>query len=658
MRPFLGFISKALPLTAHLKSPLSIGFIRVLCCLLLLGGSIQSTFAQDTLVTTPPLRSGAPLAKNAGSSIGFKGFYRFLGYVRAQQETFPNNSGKTTAILVGDAYREPMLLLNMQGRTKEGIGFGADFMINSVYKGPSDAFTQPLNLDLGLNLRASFKTDHGNFTVRSGGVSWYRQSRLTVWGNRAFNRFSLYERRPQTPLTSTPVGRYDAYYRNGLIDEGVRYGARAFQGIFLQGSNLPGGLRVKGVLGKSGFNRSFLAQSDNYTGCFQLRKDVSDSLWISYNLLASHADLDSLTTESRRYSIHTLEFQRKSDQWTVHVEAGLGRYTGPEYELGAGEAVVLTVKPAKNSRLPLHFQAYRISPQFVNVTGNFLNTTVLEIFPNVGGVGTTVRTPYRSPMAGLGAPVNNRQGVSINGDVSIGALKINGGIGAFAEIDTSRAGVSYIHQVNGQLLSRIFLFGQNWGPYNALNSMYRGVFEDVDILDTNATGMAGFKKFFSTAELQAKLKTQWGGKEVYLFSLSRLNSCQRSLRALPVLGPDAVISQFTQEFDASIAVSEDANVIVSYGIERVIGNEDTNLGDAGVTSSTSAVFEWLGAESLYGYNAQRNQRNRMVGMGLDYRIGERAMLFVRHSRYRYFDPNFIENNLTGSETMLELKMMF
>ena len=48
----------------------------------------------------------------------------------------------------------------------------------------------------------------------------------------------------------------------------------------------------------------------------------------------------------------------------------------------------------------------------------------------------------------------------------------------------------------------------------------------------------------------------------------------------------------------------------------------------------------------------------MVGMGLDYRIGERAMLFVRHSRYRYFDPNFIENNLTGSETMLELKMMF
>ena len=34
------------------------------------------------------------------------------------------------------------------------------------------------------------------------------------------------------------------------------------------------------------------------------------------------------------------------------------------------------------------------------------------------------------------------------------------------------------------------------------------------------------------------------------------------------------------------------------------------------------------------------------------------MLFLRHSRYRYFDPNFIGNHLSGSETMLELKMMF
>ena len=104
----------------------------------------------------PPFKSGAPLVREATSTIGFTGFYRFLGFVRDQKETFPNNSGKTTAILVGDAYREPMLLLKMNGRTQEGIGFGADFMINSVYKGPEAQFTQALTLELGLNLRADW----------------------------------------------------------------------------------------------------------------------------------------------------------------------------------------------------------------------------------------------------------------------------------------------------------------------------------------------------------------------------------------------------------------------------------------------------------------------------------------------------------------------
>ena len=42
-------------------------------------------------------------------------------------------------------------------------------------------------------------------------------------------------------------------------------------------------------------------------------------------------------------------------------------------------------------------------------------------------------------MVGLGYPVNNRQGGSINADIDLGKLKLNGGIGIFAEIDTSNA---------------------------------------------------------------------------------------------------------------------------------------------------------------------------------------------------------------------------
>ena len=158
-------------------------------------------FGQDTMAVHTPFSSNAITVKNETSDIGFSGFYRFLGFVRNQESTFPNNSGKTTAILVGDLYREPMLLLKFNGMTRDKISFGTDFMINSVYKGPSEELNQSLTLNLGLNLRTSLYTDFGNFTIKSGGVSWYRQSRLTVWGNRSFNRMSIYERRPQTPLT-------------------------------------------------------------------------------------------------------------------------------------------------------------------------------------------------------------------------------------------------------------------------------------------------------------------------------------------------------------------------------------------------------------------------------------------------------------------------
>ena len=86
------------------------------------------------------------------------------------------------------------------------------------------------------------------------------------------------------------------------------------------------------------------------------------------------------------------------------MELGIGKYSDPIRSLGYGESILLNIKTDKSTKVPLNLQLYRVSPQFVNVTGNFLNTTILDVFPNVEGVGTTVRTPYQSPMVGLGFP--------------------------------------------------------------------------------------------------------------------------------------------------------------------------------------------------------------------------------------------------------------
>ena len=619
---------------------------------------VGSSYSQDTTINQKFFSSNILSYKNPTSSISFSGYYRFLGFIRNQQEAFPNNSGKTLVISSGDAYREPMFLLKLNGKTRDNITFGADLMLNSLYKGPSPNLTQPLTLNLGLNLSTSIATRNGIFNLKSGGVSWYRQSRLTVWGNRSFNRISIFERRPQTPLNKIPINRYSRYYNSGLIDQGIRYGSRAFQGIFFQGSKLPFNFSVKGVIGKSNFNRSLLENSDNFTGSLQLKNTLSSKFKIAYNYLSSWADIDSLSDERRKYFIHTLELDKKWNKIHVQIEVGFGKYSDPINTLGYGESILLNVKTAKSTKVPLNFQLYRISPQFVNVTGNFLNTSILEVFPNVEGVGTTIRTPYQSPIVGLGFPVNNRQGVSINADFNLGKLKLNGGIGFFAEIDTSHAALSYIHNVNSQTLSRINVFAQNWGPYNLLNSTYRGVYENVNITDTTAGGNANFKKFFNTIEFQAKYNNKIFGKNYYIFSLTRLNSCQKEFNLFPQVGSQVLISQISEEIDFSFELSQKAALVLSYGIEKVLGNSYTDIGDNPEPTATNTFFEQLGLENLYRYTNSRNQKNTLLGFGLDYKINHNAMVFYRYNQYWYFDPNFIENNLKGWEMILELKINF
>ena len=93
--------------------------------------SLHSQNFADFIQT--PFSSNIKYSKTQSSQLSFTGFYRFLGFVRNQKEVFPNNSGKTLAILSGDQFREPMLLLKLRGITKEKVTVGADFMLNSLY---------------------------------------------------------------------------------------------------------------------------------------------------------------------------------------------------------------------------------------------------------------------------------------------------------------------------------------------------------------------------------------------------------------------------------------------------------------------------------------------------------------------------------------------
>ena len=115
---------------------------------------------------------------------------------------------------------------------------------------------------------------------------------------------------------------------------------------------------------------------------------------------------------------------------------------------------------------------------------------------------------------------------------------------------------------------------------------------------------------------------------------------------------------FGPELDFSFKLNKKAVLVVAYGMERVVGNEFTDIGDVNQPSSINLFLEMLGMNLSKNTNLARNQRNSLIGFGVDYKIGSNAMLFFRHNRYRYIDPNFNYNRLAGSENMLELKITF
>ena len=137
-----------------------------------------------------------------------------------------------------------------------------------------------------------------------------------------------------------------------------------------------------------------------------------------------------------------------------------------------------------------------------------------------------------------------------------------------------------------------------------------------------------------------------------------MNSCQKSIKTLPQIGNQALISQLSKEVDLSVELNDKTSIVLSYGIEKILGNTSTDIGDNPEATSTNILFERLGLENLYRYTNSRNQKNTLYGLGLDYKIGQNAMIFFRYNQYRYFDPNFIENHLKGWETILELKINF
>ena len=649
------------------RQPKNLAFVAFLCLMQI------SLYAQfDTTIRRPNTEMGMMPKKDPGGlkSLQISGYYRFYATYQRQLDPYILNTvTKDTAlprnIFIGDDSQLPNLLLNISGKTSDKTTWGFDLMMFQFLQGnigtsygkqipdslrPSiqspllgTRLGSSLGMNLGMNLHGNFKTSIGDLSVHVGGIQWVALSDLTMASFKGYNRFMLYERNPWDPTGKSLSGRYDQYFEQGSIDQDTRWGNRAFEGVVLQGKDMPGKTSFLLMAGKTELNGGF-SLVPNYSFGGKLRKDFSAKRFISINSLNSRASTDSLSTGHYGFYMATAEFNWDFKGWGIKGEVGGGNYYSPTNTAGWGEVLQFKISTPAEKKLPqfeLHY--YRISPNVVNNNALFWNTSTVEYRVNqlpAGSVGSSaVLQPFSSSMVRLGQMTNNRQGLSLNLQKSFKTISFSGGLGFASELTPSASVITYSHPVNQISRSRFWRWGfpANVGPYKRYSDIYRDVYETVNLSDDSADVVV-YKKHFNMAELQTKFRTKVFGKELFLFSLLQANSSSRVWSPITITDERAYIRQYTSEFEMYYAIRPGYLINAYYGFERTLGNYLTDINN----------------ETL----RPRNQTGQGIGCGMDIDLGRNTRLYIRHRWYAFEDKSFELDHFHGRELTVELKAFF
>ena len=643
---------------------------------LVLSFTTRAQTTDSTFSKKAPFKSATLSIKDPVSNIKFGGYFRFLGYIRDLPTMYPLDipsyySGvfpQQTTISVGTGYREPMMLLSIGGTAKKNITFGTDLMLNSAFDGNTD--NSSIALNLGTNFYSTLISGFGKFKVHAGGISWYRQSKLTVWAEEGYLRYSLFERAPYDPLNKNAVDRYKKYYDQGAIDQDLRFGNVAFQGITFSGNSFPwwfaDGVSFQSILGKTQNNIANIVSAGKDDYCFGLRLNKTTQKKNSYSLnyFSSKTSTDSTSYIKRSYDMSTFEFNYRYKKLNLFGELGIGSYQSANVERSSGGAIVINLSsPKEYTGIPIQIQYSRIAPEAVNVNSSFTNSSVSDLVQTTvieEGAEPTVMTGFGGPVSSLGYLANNREGLSINTEFEASDFTISGGFGFYSELKRINSLLSYNHISTGLILSRISYFSTGYGPYGHLNSYYRGVYENVPVTDSllvDSVGAPLFDKFYCSSDLHLKYKTRLFNKDLYLFSLTNYNTAQDFLSVLPTVSEDAFIRQFNHRFDACYSLTPKVSFVLKHAFERVLASDKTEL-DTYDPFPISALGVDLGVEGYIPTFKARNQVGQILGFGLDVQVHDGAFLFLRHSRFSFKDKSFVETNIKGSETTIELKINF
>ena len=242
-------------------------------------------------------------------------------------------------------------------------------------------------------------------------------------------------------------------------------------------------------------------------------------------------------------------------------------------------------------------------------------------------------------MVPLGMMSNNRQGFDMNVEIPFDKFKLSLAFGGSSEIEAISNQITFGHPVNQLTRSRFWRwnFPANVGPYERYSVVFRDVYETVNLTD-DSLGIVLNPKMFSGFEIQAKYHAKLFSRNLYLFLLNRYSSSQNFWSPITVFSEKAYLRQYSNELEGYYQITKSMVLTTYLGYERSIANYDTELDiDSG---------------------RPLNQEGTGIGLGIDYAVSKNATLFVRHRWFSFEDISFALDKYKGTETIVELKIMF
>lgn len=615
---------------------------RVMLLAALVVGSFHGLWAQstglDSLFSIPGTTGDWSLGlRTAKTPVEVKGYCRFLGYARNLSTHFGDDN--TPLVLrADDEFNAPNLNVNVTVRPTEDSFVALQLLTFDPFSGMGEDDRIFRLSRQGLVLTAGTNKSFGRFKMSYGGTQFVELGDFLMSSARQVQN-SLFDRNAWTYVWPIGVQHENYHSRSDYLRE-VDFGKRQFNGLTWSAQDLPGQISVDLLAGRTPFNIPNVP--DHIVAGRLSKKHRLQRFQIggirSRGLDAwTNGEEFGMTALSASYKGKLNALSLESDlAWGRHEIASQGVCQGGlAFQMNMGF-------PRRWLGLPLNFEVFAVSPNYVNLHSALINTSVDGFSSETSSFnGATVQDgarPFGAVLTPMHLMANNRATVRLTTNLARGPFRVNLGYLVSQEFENLSSEITFYHKVTGLFMSRVDRFQQATGPSGEITTFFRGAYQRVGLLSEQVSSNP---KGYNAFRINAKWKAG-GDKPAFLFYLGEFLSTQQNPSFVPKMGASALVRAHYHELDAYLPMGDVFACVLYTGLERIVGNQ--------LTASRGLDVD--------GAPLHLDGMGTAFGAGLDISMTKSSSLFLRCKRVQYQDRSFEVSHLKGWEATVEFKIQF